>query len=302
MSNRFPITVNTSTNRLEELPTSDNINLTGSGIYDGSSIGANGQVLTSTGTGISWEDAPYLTSLGSIDDHSDVAISNPTTGQVLKFDGTSWINGTDDLGTTINTINDIGDVTITSPTTGQVLKFNGTAWVNGTDIEGSGGGATTLNELGDVTISTPSNGQVLKYNGTAWVNGADDVGTSLQPRTTSTQVATSVAAGASANITFSTPKTYALLKIQTSHAAWITLYTDTTSRTNDASRSENTDPTPGSGVIAEIITTGSGTQLITPGTIGFNANANAETYAKIVNKSGSSASITVTLTYVQLEG
>lgn len=34
------------------------------------------------------------------------------------------------------------DVTITSPSSGQVLKFNGTAWVNGTDATGGGGGAT----------------------------------------------------------------------------------------------------------------------------------------------------------------
>lgn len=30
-------------------------------------------------------------------------------------------------------LNDLGDVIISSPTNGQVLKYNGTAWVNGTD-------------------------------------------------------------------------------------------------------------------------------------------------------------------------
>jgi hypothetical protein len=81
-----------------------------------------------------------------------------------------------------------------------------------------------------------------------------------------------------------------------------TVFSDTTSRTNDASRSETTDPTPGSGVLAEVITTGSATQLITPGTICFNETAGTTTYVKIVNKSGSTANITVTLHYVQLEG
>jgi hypothetical protein len=37
-------------------------------------------------------------------------------------------------------VNDLNDVTIATPTTGQVLKYNGTAWVNGTD-DTSGGGS-----------------------------------------------------------------------------------------------------------------------------------------------------------------
>lgn len=40
-------------------------------------------------------------------------------------------------------INSLTDVTITSPTSGQVLKYNGTAWVNGTDATGGGGSGAT---------------------------------------------------------------------------------------------------------------------------------------------------------------
>ena len=94
-----------------------------------------------------------------------------------------------------------------------------------------------------------------------------------------------------------------LHKIQTSAAAWVTLYTDTSSRTSDASRSETTDPLPGSGVVAEVIHTTGTTSLITPGTIGFNNDGTPSTnvYAKVVNKSGSTQAITVTLTYLSLE-
>lgn len=38
----------------------------------------------------------------------------------------------------------LSDVTLTSPSAGQVLKYNGTAWVNDTDSTGGGGGATYL--------------------------------------------------------------------------------------------------------------------------------------------------------------
>ena len=94
-----------------------------------------------------------------------------------------------------------------------------------------------------------------------------------------------------------------LLKIQTNYAVWLTLYTDAASRTADAGRTENTQPLPGSGVIAEIITGGPATQLLTPGVFGFNNDATPSTniYAKVVNKSGGNAFIDLTLTYIQLE-
>ena len=122
-------------------------------------------------------------------------------------------------------------------------------------------------------------------------------------RTTANAATSSIANNASANITITAAKTYALQKIQTSAAAWVTLYTDTTSRSNDSSRNEVTDPTPGSGVIAEAITTGAATQLVTPGLIGFNNDGTPSTnvYLKVVNKSGSTQAITITLHYLPLE-
>ncbi len=65
-------------------------------------------------------------------------------------------------------LNDLTDVTITSATNGQVLKYNGSAWVNGTDSTGSGSG--TLDDLTDVTITAAASGDILRHNGTAWVD------------------------------------------------------------------------------------------------------------------------------------
>ena len=111
----------------------------------------------------------------------------------------------------------------------------------------------------------------------------------------------SIAANGIANISMTTPKTYALLSIETSHAAWVTLYSDAASRTADSSRNETTDPVAGSGVLAEVITSGSTTQLITPASVCFNSAGASTTYLKIVNKSGSTANVQVTLTFVGLE-
>ena len=122
-------------------------------------------------------------------------------------------------------------------------------------------------------------------------------------RTTAAAATGSIANAAAANISITAAKTYSLLKVQTSAAAWVTLYTDSTSRSNDASRGETTDPTPGSGVIAEVITSGASTQILSPGVIGWNNDSTPAptVYAKVVNKSGSTQAITVTLHYLAME-
>jgi len=170
--------------------------------------------------------------------------------------------------------------------------------------EGGNGNTTIGGSLtaGGLTYPTSNgnSGEALISNGSGGVNWGPVASTGLQSRKTAS-VTQSIAAGASADVSISTAKGFVLYSIQTSHAAWVTLYTDTNSRTADAGRVETTDPTPGSGVLSEVITTGAVTQLITPGTICFNSSAIATTYAKVVNKSGSTANVQVTLTYLQLE-
>ncbi len=128
-------------------------------------------------------------------------------------------------------------------------------------------------------------------------------GSGLQSRTTGAATSTGLADAAAGNLTIVAAKTYVLQKIQTSHAAWVTVYTDSTARTNDAARSESTDPLPGTGVIAEVITSDGATQPITPGTIGWNNEGTPTTnaYVKVVNKSGNTADVTVTLHFVAVE-
>lgn len=149
-----------------------------------------------------------------------------------------------------------------------------------------------------VDVDGTVNATALAGDGTA-ITGV----TFVQSRATASQATPSIASGQSSNITISGFKSYMLMNIETDNAAWVTLYTDTASRTADASRAETTDPAPGSGVIAEVITTGSSSQIITPAVMGFNNDSPASNniYAKVVNKGGSATAITVTLTLLQLE-
>ena len=115
----------------------------------------------------------------------------------------------------------------------------------------------------------------------------------------------SMANGANVTANIAGFKSYALFKITTSAAAWVTVYTDNASRTSDtiSGRTETQDPLPGSGVIAEVITTGANAIVMSPATIGFNNEATPTTNIpiRVKNKSGNSAAITVTLTLLQME-
>lgn len=67
--------------------TLDAVTITGT-LTAGGSAGSNGYILTSTGTGVQW--APNTA--GTLDGLTDVVISSATTDQVLKFNGSIWVN------------------------------------------------------------------------------------------------------------------------------------------------------------------------------------------------------------------
>jgi len=63
-------------------------------------------------------------------DLATIAGLTPTNNFAIIGNGTSWTSSA--LPTPASTLNDLTDVTITTPATDQVLKYNGTNWVNGT--------------------------------------------------------------------------------------------------------------------------------------------------------------------------
>ena len=124
-------------------------------------------------------------------------------------------------------------------------------------------------------------------------------------RNTYTATANSLASGSQTDITIVGHRAYALLKVAVNHPSWVVLYVDDASRTADDSRSEGTDPAPGSGVIAEVTTTtaGSSTFLMSPGLIGWNndSTVSKNVYVKVKNKDSVTRSITVSLTMVPIQ-
>ena len=114
----------------------------------------------------------------------------------------------------------------------------------------------------------------------------------------------SLAPNAVGNISVTGHKSYFLMNVGLSTAGWFRLYTDSASRTADASRSVGEDPTAGSGVIAEVVTTGLSTSIkISPFVPGGNMDSTPSTtmYCAIKNLSSTTQAITANLTILRLE-
>ena len=131
-------------------------------------------------------------------------------------------------------------------------------------------------------------------------------GTGLGSRSTFTATTASLANNVAGNVDVTAYKSYSLLKIKPSIAAWVTLYVDAASRTADANRVQGADPAPDAGVIAEVITTTANEEIkMSPGVLGWHQDGGGDAvtsvFCKVVNKSGSTGTCTVSLTVVQLE-
>nr|BAR32946.1 long tail fiber proximal subunit [uncultured Mediterranean phage uvMED] len=221
------------------------------------------------------------------------------------------------LQTTTNGINVSGVATATSFTgsgagltsipaaqlTGSLPAIDGSNLIgviaSGTGIEIKDsdsivGSAGTVNFGDGLTVSPVSAGVVT-------VTAA---GGSLQNRVTVSASTTSIVDNATGFTTVTGFKTYSLMKVGVSTAAWVRIYTDGISRSNDNARGVGEDPNAGSGIIAEVVTTGISTQqMITPFTMGGNMEdpVTDTIYVSITNLSGSTQSITADLTILQLE-
>lgn len=303
---------------------------------DGTTLAFNGTgQLYATGAGIGGYILPTATSgtLGGVKvDGTSITIANGIissavtltgaqvlTNKIIPFyyaDQTTFPNASTYHGAIAHSHSDSRMYFAHSGTWNPLANLNDIAVLTATTTSTLGGVvipavATSgiTNTAGTIGIATASTSQLggVKVDGTTITisNGVitSAAASGLTSRTAVAVVTTSLASGASGTYSIVGFKGYALLSIQVSSAAWVTIYTDIASRTSDASRAETADPLPSAGVVAEVITAAAAVTTFSPATIGYSNESvpSVNIPIKVVNKSGSTQSITVTLTILKLE-
>lgn len=154
---------------------------------------------------------------------------------------------------------------------------------------------------GDYKYQCQSHGGM---NGTVTIEAAAGGGGGFTPsRATEAETTASIADGSTGNVAYADlGKSYALYTVHTDKEAWIRVYSDTASRTADASRNQGDDPPEGAGIIAEFVATSANTEFkVTPAVYGYIDNSETTIPVAITNNSGSTGTVTVTLTALKLE-
>ncbi len=144
-----------------------------------SSISLGGTLALS---GLSFDGTTLSVNSISLDGLSDVALGTLSTGQVLKYNGTSWVNGTDNTGGGVSLS---GNNTFTGENsfTGTLIlgslatattppENDSTTAVATTEYVQTELSAITLNDLSDVLVGGLLSNEILKWNGSNWINGS----------------------------------------------------------------------------------------------------------------------------------
>jgi hypothetical protein len=168
MANRFPVIANSDIRRLEELTEGDNLNLSGSGIYDGSGVGNEGQQLYSTGDGVEWRNQPVeydtLYSISALDGTTGKKIIRLTSGGPLASAG----NITDDITLVA------GDNVSLDRTGDEILISS--SYVDTDTITRVRGNTSGTYTSGDVTL-LPQGSTFITQNGNNITIGSTDTNT-----------------------------------------------------------------------------------------------------------------------------
>ena len=295
---------------------------------DGSTVGAAGTINFGTGVAVSALSAGIVTVTASggsggvwssnaagINTSAKVGIGTTTADSFYELEVQGNANITGFLTATTLRGAVIGDVTGNASSATQLqtarniggVSFNGTAAISlpGVNIAGNqntSGTAANLSGTPNITVGTVASSDITS---TGVVTATSFDGSNvLKSRTTVTGSTASIANNAIGNVDITGFKSYGLIQVGLSTAGWLRIYTDNAARANDVNRSVGEDPTPGDGVIADIVTTGvSTTKNITPFTLGGNLDSPVSDtiYIAVTNLSGTTQAISANLTILKLE-
>jgi hypothetical protein len=231
------------------------------------------------------------------------------------FDQSNWNDSV-----TATTSMTSGNITTTQATE-LLINFGGTE--SGADTITNGSGWQPIQNTSDVTHAQTLMAQyqvvtnINTFNGSAtispastWSMGIVSLRAAISSTSPNAAIATfttgTLATNATQTGTIAMAKTFGLLNVRVSQAARVRLYINAAARTADASRSNQTPPTPGTqhGVLVDLyLDTGDKfTWQMSPAQIGYNWDATQSTsiYYSVTNLGGT-GTVQVTLTYIPME-
>ena len=300
--------------------------------------GTLNQVLRTDGDGnLSWAT---ISGTGSIYGNTEVGLylasytsymANATHATIA--DSANSVAGSDVVGfvanaTIANTVRDSSQPNITSVGTLVSLTVSGTTTLGDTvsanyfigsgnnlsniraaNVNGKVANSIYADSAGSATLAdVATNATIVPWTGVSGkpstVSGYNITDLWVPQRQSVSTSTLTLAAGANTTVTLSGYKTYMMYGIQaTATNIWISVYSNTSSMTSDASRTSSTDPTPGTGVIAEVITKDSNMNYFTPGVIGYNndSSVSGNIYVRITNIGSTSTTLTASLNILRLE-
>lgn len=259
-----------------------------------------------------------ITPTSKLDVRGDVIISGIITAS--SFIGN--LTGTATTATALTSdasVNTSGVVTATkfvgdgSGLTGIVATSGGGVFIQNDNV--NIGAASTINFTSNFIVESAAGIATIGINTASTITAAAFVGDGsgltnvsgggggASSRTVVSGITTEIPVNGIGNTEIAGFKTYGIMKVGLSTAAWIRLYTDSVSRDNDVNRPISNDPTPGSGLVAEIATAGLSTVKITPFVVGFNDDdpVTNTIYISIRNLSGIATNVLFDLTILKLE-
>ncbi len=157
MADRFPLIVNPTSKKIEELVSGDNLNLTGNGIVANNGLGISGQYLKSTGSTVIW-DSPgdvYLTATQTISNKTFTTCTlSGSTNIFSNIPNTALVNSS----INVNGVSIPLGGSVTTPdnnTTYSISALDGTTGKKIIRLTSGGNSGAGVND--DVTLAAGSN-------------------------------------------------------------------------------------------------------------------------------------------------
>lgn len=232
-----------------------------------------------------------------------IAGSTPTTGQVPTVQGDGSVDWAAIPVGGAHTLGSHSDVNAPAPTDNQSLTWDAATskWVP----ETVAGGSTPL---ASATVTGTVKTDVTEADPKVYTKATADTllaaKQALLAQGVVQKVTGSLADNAEETGTIVLGKNGLILKVVTDRACWVRLYGTAAERTADATRLITADPADGVPVLADLIFTVGNLTISTAPLIGYaNRDGTVVTslYYSIINKSGSTSTVTVDATRLTLE-